>query len=183
MKDTLLEMLKIENIAISDNDYYVCTIHRQENVDNQERLKNIINGLIESDKKIYFPAHPRTLNKIKEYGLYQKIENSKIKLIQPQGYKEFIKLLSGAKKVLTDSGGVRREAYILKKPVILLIDIIWFPEIHKAGYAYVANDDTEKINWAINNFIPNKPHLDIFGDGMAYKKIISKTIEFLNSNK
>ena len=181
MKDTILQVIKKNQIDICNENYFVCTIHRQENVEYREKLTSIIVGLIESNKRIIFPAHPRTINRIEKYGLNNKIKNSNIELVNPKGYKEFIKLLAGANKVLTDSGGVRREAYILGKPIILLIDLIWFPEIHKSGWAFIAGSDSEKIVEGIKNFTPPSKKPSIFGDGYAYKKIVDRIFNFLQN--
>lgn len=179
MKDTLLKTMKLNNISVTKKDYCVCTIHRYENVESETRLSRIIHGLIDSKKRIIFPIHPRTSTKIKEYGLWEKIVKSRIEIISPQSYVEFVKLIAGADKVLTDSGGVRREAYILSKPVVLLIDIIWFPEIHKTGWIYIAGDDCRKIVEGIHNFPkPSRKPL-IFGDGNAHIKIVKKIAGFL----
>ncbi len=183
MKDTILRVVEQNKIIIDKNDYLVCTIHRQENVESKKRLSNIVTGLIKSDKRIIFPAHPRTISRLEKYSLINEIKNSNIEIIPPQSYREFVKLLAGASKVLTDSGGVRREAYILGKPVILLINLIWFPEIHKAKWAYVADDDSDKIAFSINNFIPPSIKPEIFGDGNAHKKIIDRILLFLQTEK
>ena len=174
MKDSLLFTMQSNNISVNRGDYSVCTIHRQENVESKNRLENIIKTLLLSGKKIVFPAHPRTLKKIKAYGLLKLLKNSNIELVEPKGYMDFIRLLSQANKVITDSGGVRREAYILGKPIILLIDLIWFPEIHYAGWAYIADDDRAKIIFGIEEFEPpQKEKPIVFGNGDAHKKIVN----------
>jgi len=172
MKDSLLLTMELNDISPVRKDYSVCTIHREENVESKSRLENIIKGLVASGSKIILPAHPRTSIKIKEHGLSNLLINSNVKLVEPKGYKEFIQLLSQANKVITDSGGVRRESYILGKPVVLLIDLIWFPEIHQAGWAYISDDNTEKIIDGIQNFEPSKDYRpEIFGNGLAHQKI------------
>lgn len=105
------------------------------------------------------------------------IKNSKIEIKEPQSYREFIKLLAGANKVITDSGGVRREGYVLEKPVIVLIDITWFPEILEAGWKVVVDADSDKIIDVIRNFESPKTHPEIFGDGYAYKRIVNSIVD------
>jgi UDP-N-acetylglucosamine 2-epimerase len=150
----------------------VLTLHREENVEAPERLKNIFTGLMESGRRIVFPAHPRTLKRINESGLTKAITESRIEIIKPMGYLEFTKLLASAQKILTDSGGVRREAYILKKPCIVLIEISWFPEISKAGWKVLTGPDSNRIAKLINDFEPQGEHIEIFGNGKAYCNII-----------
>jgi UDP-N-acetylglucosamine 2-epimerase (non-hydrolysing) len=88
------------------------------------------------------------------------------------GYLEFVKLMAGADKILTDSGGVRREAYLLKKPCIVLIELSWFPEISEAGWKICTHPDPERISALVRDFEPTGEHRSIFGDGKAYLKII-----------
>jgi len=173
MKDTLLYVLNYHNIQISKGDYMVLTLHRQENVLNYERLEAIVDGLIQSKKRIIFPAHPRSLKQLERFGLMEKLAKSKIEVIEPLGYVDFIRLAAGSEKILTDSGGVRREAYLLKKPCIVLIELSWFPEISQAGWNVLTAPRSEHIAHLINNFKPKKEHPEIFGDGKAYIKIIN----------
>jgi len=173
MKDVILHVIKRDNIEIKRGDYSIVTIHREENVESRQRLTNIISGLSKSGERIIFPVHPRTKQKLERFDLIDRvIKNSKIEITKPRSYREFVKLLAGANKVITDSGGVRREGYILKKPVIVLIDITWFPEILEAGWKVVVDADSDKIASAIRDFEPPKAHPEIFGDGYAYKRIV-----------
>lgn len=178
MNDVILYMVKKDNIEVRRGDYSVVTIHREENVESEERLTRIISGLIRSNEKIIFPVHPRTRQKLEKYGLIDGvIKNSKIEIREPQSYREFVKILAGANKVITDSGGVRREGYILKKPVIVLIDITWFPEILEAGWKVVVDADSDRIIDAVRNFEPPEIHPEIFGDGYAYKRIVNSIVD------
>lgn len=178
MKDVILHVVKRDNLKVKRGDYSVVTIHREENVESEERLKNIILGLSMSGERIIFPVHPRTKQKLEKFGLIKNVvKNSRIEIRKPQSYREFIKLLARANKVITDSGGVRREGYILKKPVVVLIDITWFPEILEAGWKVVADAGPDKIANAVRNFEPPKTHPEIFGSGFAYKKIVDGLVE------
>lgn len=172
MNDALLHTVQTHHIGFSRGDYMVLTLHRQENVVNSERLKSIIKGLIKSGKRIVFPAHPRTLNYIQVNGLMEQIAHSKIEIVKPMGYLDFIKLMAGADKVLTDSGGVRREAYLMRKPCIVLIELSWFPEITEAGWKVLTGPDPEKIAQLVNEFESSGEYRNIFGDGKAHMKII-----------
>lgn len=172
MNDALIHTLQSHNIQISRGDYMVLTLHREENVTQPKRLASIIDGLIKSGKRIIFPAHPRTLKQIEKNGLKSHLAGSKIEVIKPMGYLEFVKLTAGADKILTDSGGVRREAYLMKKPCIVLIELSWFPEISEAGWKVLTGPNPERIASLINEFEPTGEHRDIFGDGKAYIKIV-----------
>jgi UDP-GlcNAc3NAcA epimerase len=171
MKDALLMTLGRYNIEVSRGDYLVLTLHRQENLSDGERLRAIIAGLAESGRRIVFPAHPRTLERLTHFGILDLIRGSRIELCKPMGYVDFLRLTAGADKILTDSGGVRREAYLLHKPCIVLIEISWFPEISRAGWKVLTGPDSKRIADLIRSFEPTGPHQELFGDGYAHVKI------------
>ncbi len=178
MNDALMYTIVHNNISLNRGDYMVLTLHRQENVMNPERLKSIIEGLIRSRQHIKFPVHPRTMRQIESNGLARRIaQSTNIEVMKPKGYLDFIKLLAGSDKVLTDSGGVRREAYLLKKPCIVLIELSWFPEISDAGWKVLIGPDPNRIAQLINEFEPTGEYRNIFGDGKAYLKIVDDLVE------
>jgi UDP-N-acetylglucosamine 2-epimerase len=172
MKDALLHILKKKKINVSNGDYLMLTLHRQENVLSPERSESIVKGLIRSKKRIIFPIHPRTKKQFEKYGLMKKLAKSKIEIAEPMGYTNFIRLAAGASKILTDSGGVRREAYLLRKPCVVLIELSWFPEISEAGWKVLTGPDPNRIAYLINNFEAKENHPEIFGNGKAHIKII-----------
>jgi UDP-N-acetylglucosamine 2-epimerase (non-hydrolysing) len=171
MKDALLMTLRKFDIKPTRGDYHLLTLHREENLANRSRLMAIISGLIKADQRIIFPAHPRTLKTLKTFGAMEMIEKSKIQLTQPLGYVDFLRVTAGANKILTDSGGVRREAYLLQKPCVVLIELSWFPEISQAGWKVLTGPDPDRIADLVRNFEPSGPYQELFGDGMAHHKI------------
>jgi len=171
MKDALLMTLKKYDIEVSRGDYLVLTLHRQENLEDGTRLRAIFEGLIRSERKIIFPAHPRTLQSLQNFGLLGMIQDSRVDLCKPMGYVDFLRLTARADKILTDSGGVRREAYLLKKPCVVLIELSWFPEISQAGWKVLTGPDAGRISELIKNFAPTGPYQELFGDGNAHVKI------------
>lgn len=172
MNDALQYTLRTQNIGLERSDYMVLTLHRQENVTNPQRLAAIVDGLVQSGERIIFPAHPRTAQQIEKNGLAGKLAASKVELVKPMGYLDFVKLTARANKVLTDSGGVRREAYLMHKPCVVLIELSWFPEIEERGWKVRTGPDSERIAKLIREFEPTGEHADIFGDGEAYVKIL-----------
>ncbi len=177
MKDALDDTLENQKIDVKRGDYMVLTLHRQENVDNVEKLSRIMEGLIRSGKRIIFPVHPRTKKRIEASGLHEKIANSKIEITKPMGYLDFVRVMAGADKVLTDSGGVRREAYLMKKPCVVLIQLSWFPEISEAGWKVLTGPDPERIARLVREFEPTGEYREIFGNGKAYMKILDDLVE------
>jgi len=171
MKDALLMTLKKYDITPVRGDYHVLTLHRQENVTDGSRLRAIIEGLVRSGKRIVFPAHPRTLRCMEDFGILELLRGSRIELCKPLGYVDFVRLAAGADKILTDSGGVRREAYLLRKPCIVLIEISWFPEISRAGWKVRTRPESERIAQLVRDFEPTGPYRELFGDGKAHEKI------------
>lgn len=172
MKDALLITLKKFQIEIQRKDYLVLTLHRQENLTNETRLRSILNGIIQSGRRVIFPAHPRTLQSIERFGLSKVIHNSHIELCKPMNYVDFVKLAAGADKILTDSGGVRREAYLLRKPCIVLFELSWFPEILRAGWMVLVGPEPSRIAHLIESFEPTGPYPELLGDGKAHQRIV-----------
>lgn len=174
MKDALEETLRELAIPVARGDYLVLTLHREENVSDPARLEGIVEGLIRSGRRIVFPAHPRTQRELSANGLQRRLARSRVELVGPQSYPDFVRLAAGADKVLTDSGGVRREAYLLRKPCIVLIELAWFPEIERAGWKVRTGPDPERIAALVRDFEPAGDHPEIFGDGAAHVRIVAE---------
>jgi UDP-N-acetylglucosamine 2-epimerase (non-hydrolysing) len=128
-------------------------------------------ALIASDKKIVVPLHPRTAAVLKKYNLFDKINNcTNIITIPPLGYLDFLQLLSNAAKVLTDSGGIQKEAFILKVPCITLRDNTEWVETVEEGWNILTGTDKKKITKMILDFSPSGNQCKVFGEN-ASKKI------------
>jgi len=176
MKDALLTTLEKYHIEPSRGDYHVLTLHREENLTDGQRLRAIVDGLIKAERRIVFPAHPRTVRCLERWGLVDMLRGSQIELCKPMRYVDFVRLAAGADKILTDSGGVRREAYLLRKPCIVLIELSWFPEISQTGWKVLTGPDSDRIADLIQNFEPTGPHRELFGNGDAHCKIVDRLI-------
>ncbi|MGA2420462.1 MAG: UDP-N-acetylglucosamine 2-epimerase (non-hydrolyzing), partial [Candidatus Acidiferrum sp.] len=98
---------QLEELGLQSKSYYLLTIHRAENTDNLDRLRNILAGVTGLDMPVVFPVHPRTQRILTEAGI---LLNGNVKPIGPQGYLEMLTLQKNALKILTDSGGVQKEA-------------------------------------------------------------------------
>jgi len=124
MIETLLNNMKrMKRPEVLDqvDDYMVLTLHRAENTDNKERLTSIMDGIKGFEVPFIFPVHPRTIQKLKAHGLYEKLESKgNIKFIKPLTYLEFQYLLANSRCALTDSGGVQEEAMVHKVPCLTL---------------------------------------------------------------
>ena len=181
MYDALKRQIDKNNIVPKRQDYNVLTLHRQENVENEERLLAIINAIIESDKYFHFPVHPRTKNSLEKFNLWDKIKDyKKIQLLEPLSYSKFVNLVSYCDKVITDSGGLRREAYLLGKPCIVPINIIWFQDLVDSGWMTIVDNDQNKLIDKIINFNKEGKREEFFGNGEAYKVIVNEILKCLN---
>ena len=124
------QMMKAKLEVHLPEEYILMTIHRAENTD--ERLEEIVHQLLEIDREIIWPIHPRTKEKLKKSGVMKKL-TKKLTIIDPQGYLEFGKLLKKASMVITDSGGVQKEAYWNKIPCITVRDNTEWVETVETG--------------------------------------------------
>lgn len=179
VKDSVLRIISEKNIKTRPGDFILCTIHRAENTDSQDSLRRIVEALVESGEKIKFPLHPRTRNALLDYDLMDMLKGSRnIELLPPQGYIEFIQLLASCKKFVTDSGSAQREAYILSKPVIIPVNIIWVKQMVDCGWAKIALTRKEIVKAILSHSPQALGRPEIFGNGHAAEKIISKIMEF-----
>nr|WP_294858265.1 UDP-N-acetylglucosamine 2-epimerase (non-hydrolyzing) [uncultured Fluviicola sp.] len=174
------EIAKKKSTILSDLDlpekqFILCTIHRAENTNNRERLKAIFNGLNAAKELIVLPLHPRTRKYIAEYGISIA---EHIRLIDPVGYLDMIRLESAAKKIVTDSGGVQKEAFFLEVPCVTLRDETEWIETVENGWNVMVGTDEKKIVEAILNFKPDSIPQKHFGSGNAAQMMIEKIKEY-----
>lgn len=163
----------LSKLGLKNKEYLVATVHRASNTDNEENLKNIVNSLLELNETIIFPLHPRTEKLLKIYGLYDKLQCKSI-LTKPLGFFDFIQLMDHAKMILTDSGGVQKEAYVLKIPCITLRENTEWIETIEDGWNVLVGTDMEKITKNTKEFHPTlRKHRDRFGNGEASRNIVT----------
>ncbi|NQE53327.1 hypothetical protein C5S29_07015 [ANME-1 cluster archaeon GoMg3.2] len=185
MVDSLLYNLEIaedkskilNELDLKSKEYLVATIHRASNTDNKENLKDIVDAFSKVEETIVFPVHPRTEKFLKEYGLHDKLKAS-IKLVNPMGYLDFLKLMNHTKKIITDSGGIQKEAYILKVPCVTLRENTEWVETVEDGWNVLVGANRAEIVKMIKYFEPLlKTHKDRFGRGDASRKIAFRIAE------
>jgi len=171
-KSKILQKLKLKK-----KEYILATAHRAENVDNQKRLREILSGMSLVQEKLklplIFPLHPRTKHRIREFKL--NIPKN-IKIISPQGFLDFLALENNAKLVLTDSGGMQEECFILRVPCVTLRDNTERPETVEYGGNIVAGTDHQKIVKSALTILKKNQKIkeweNPFGDGKAGERII-----------
>lgn len=162
------------NVDIPD-DFILCTIHRQENTDDEFKLKSILESLnfIAKDRQIILPIHPRTKNKLLQYNLNTSMNNNLI-LIEPVGYLEMLFLLNKCSLVITDSGGLQKEAFFFHKLCLTLRSETEWTELVQNGFNFICGSDFKSIleNYTkIKNVSPDFS-TNLYGNGTASKCII-----------
>lgn len=139
-----------EDFGLRDKDYAVLTLHRPSNVDDEAVFARLLGALCEISEKlpVIFPAHPRTRANIEKFGFAERVANSNIRLIEPLGYLDFMNLYSGARMVLTDSGGLQEETTALGIPCLTLRENTERPITIELGTNILVGTNAEKIKQA-----------------------------------
>ncbi len=165
--------------------FTLCTIHRAENTDNPERLSGIFRALeeIALERQIVLPLHPRTLSRL--VNMDYDLENSKIHLIKPVSYLEMQWLLLNCNLVMTDSGGVQKEAYFSKKPCLTLRNETEWTELVEQGYNKLVGSITSNIIEGYRAITKNNPKFDkkLYGGGNAGDLIAKTIVKYLENAK
>ncbi len=165
---------------IPNNNYVLLTLHREENVNNPDILKRIFTVLSEFNIQCIFPVHPRTLNCIHKYGLGHLVGDN-IKVIDPVGYHDFLRLLRNCQFVITDSGGIQEEitSPFINKRALIFRDSTERREAVTSGYAtlctldyFAMTESIKRIMMLQSNPLSSKPLKSPFGDGYAAEKIV-----------
>ncbi|MET0754038.1 MAG: UDP-N-acetylglucosamine 2-epimerase (non-hydrolyzing) [Pyrinomonadaceae bacterium] len=169
-----------EDLDLSEKEYAVLTLHRPSNVDESEILSGLLDALCAVSEKlpVIFPVHPRTKAKIEEFGFSPQIENSNIKLIEPLGYLDFLRLYSGARLVLTDSGGIQEETTALGIPCLTLRENTERPITIEMGTNILVGTNPDKIKFAAFDILENTSTKDTkippLWDGRAAERICNE---------
>ena len=151
--------------------YLLATVHRAENTDDPARLRAILAALDECDAPVVFPVHPRTRAAIAALGWRPAPQ---VHVVEPLGDRAMIELERDARMILTDSGGVQKEAYFLRVPCVILRDETEWVEITSAGWAVLAGADPARIGSAVHSWQPPQAHPPLHGDGRAAERCASQ---------
>jgi UDP-GlcNAc3NAcA epimerase len=150
--------------------YYVATVHRADNTDDTNTLHRIFTALGSLDKPVIVPLHPRTEKRLAELGI---VVGGDVRVLPPQGYLDMLALQRGAACVLTDSGGIQKEAYYLRVPCVTLRGETEWVETVATGWNILAGTDPERIVAAVaRRFDSETPHPDLYGDGLTARRIV-----------
>ncbi|NTY01077.1 non-hydrolyzing UDP-N-acetylglucosamine 2-epimerase [Deinococcus sp. JMULE3] len=175
----------LDDLSIQHKQFILATIHRAETTDNPTVLQDVftfLNRIAESEK-VVLPLHPRTRKKIQESGI-DRILNDNILLIDPVSYINMVKLERSARVIVTDSGGVQKEAYFHKTPCLTLrSETEWNELIHHGWNKLVNPNDIEIAMSAFNNITPGNPEAKLYGGGDACTLIVHQIEEYLRHRK
>ncbi len=183
------EMANDKTTVISDNglksgEYVLATIHRDNNTDNPERLTSIFSALlhIAENHQVVLPLHPRTAKLLPqnlERSIYERLQKSSIKTIPPASFLEMTALEQNARIILTDSGGVQKEAYYFRKPCVIMRPETEWVEIVEQRAGIVADADYGRIISAFETLTARECDFPpIFGNGKAAEFILEKILEY-----
>ena len=160
----------LKNLKLKQKEYILLTLHRPYNVDNIQKLQNIFSALKQTKRFIILPVHPRTCKMIESTNT---IIPENISIIEPLGYLDFISLQKHSEKIITDSGGIQKEAYLNGIPCITIRPETEWIETVKAGWNVLVGDKKDQLIENCLHFKPSHNRPRYFGDGDSSKKIIS----------
>jgi UDP-N-acetylglucosamine 2-epimerase len=159
----------LTDLGLSRKGYYLATVHRAGNTDDPTALGAILEAFSRLDAPVVFPAHPRTRKKFAEYGI---APAANVSVVEPLPYFDMLALLSGARAVLTDSGGVQKEAYILEVPCVTLRENTEWVETLEDGWNVLVGADADRIVAEADAAgDARRQHAARFGDGHAAARI------------
>lgn len=166
--------------GINDNEQFVLsTIHRQENTDDPSRLASIFEALSEiaAKQKIILPLHPRTIKKIEQFNI---IPAKDIQIIEPVGYFEMIWLLSHCTCVVTDSGGLQKEAFFFKKPCITVREETEWVELIQHNVNFLTGSDKDQITRVFDELGEKNIEFDVnlYGEGNTGQIIVEELLAY-----
>ncbi|MDR0537555.1 MAG: UDP-N-acetylglucosamine 2-epimerase (non-hydrolyzing) [Tannerellaceae bacterium] len=165
----------LSRLNLKTKTFRLCTIHRAENTDNPERLAEIIESITrmaQADCPVVFPVHPRTEGRLRESGLKDKLDSSKyVRLLPPLGFLDMVMLEKHAKTIITDSGGIQKEAYFHRTPCITLRDETEWTETVAAGWNTLAGHKSAQILSCLDIDMEKK-EIPEYGTGRTASAII-----------
>jgi UDP-GlcNAc3NAcA epimerase len=178
MYDALLHNLKAarersrmpSQLGLKKGEYALATVHRAANTDDPERMRSILAGLSTLSTQVVFPVHPRAHKMMQEWKLSP---GSNVKMIEPLGPFDMLTLQENSNCILTDSGGVQKEAYLLGVRCITLREETEWVETVEAGWNRLVAVDQNAIRECFESWHPSGPRLPLYGDGNASLEIVS----------
>ena len=160
----------LERFGISSRGYLLATVHRSENTDDAAKLSEIVSAFNALQEPVVFPVHPRSRKAIGDAGLRLA---DHVRMVDPQGYLDMVALTGSARIVLTDSGGLQKEACWLGVPCVTLREETEWVETVTAGWNRLVGPVCEKILGAVRTFAPAGSAPSLYGDGFAAARCVN----------
>lgn len=159
----------LEQLGLAPGVYYLATVHRPRNTDDPTRLKAIVDTLGDLDLPVVLPAHPRTVQAIDAAGLDV---SPKLRIVPPLSYLDMIAMEANARAILTDSGGIQKEAYMVGVPCVTLREETEWVETVEAGWNQLVGAEPASIRAAVARPVPEGDRRPLYGDGKASERIV-----------
>jgi UDP-GlcNAc3NAcA epimerase len=158
----------LSELGVVADGFTLVTVHRAASTDDRETLGRIVEGLERLQSPVIFPIHPRTRKLLDQYGLTL---GPLVNAIEPLGYTDMLTLTATAHRVVTDSGGLQKEAFLLETPCVTLRDTTEWPETVEVGWNTLVASDPEALLAAWRMESPTRPAINPYGDGRAAQRI------------
>jgi len=169
----------LEDRPFDEGEFVLATVHRPRNTDDPDRLATILDALAATPRPVVLPAHPRTVDRLETAGLLSKAREE-VTLLDPQGYLDFVRLVDAADRVVTDSGGVQKEAFYLETPCVTLREETEWPETITAGWNVLVGADPELLARALERDFADTRDATPYGDGTAAARIVEELTDVLD---
>mgnify|MGYP002883111811 CR=1 FL=1 len=170
----------LDRLSLREKGFALCTLHRAENVDSRDVLNWLIEGLgqVAENLPVVLPVHPRTLARMKEFELMDQLA-SEIKIVDPVGYLDILRLESSASLIMTDSGGMQKEAFFQKVPCVTLRSETEWIELLPGGHNRLVRPMIESISEKAEEALSSNPDwsVDLYGDGNSSETIAQAIID------
>jgi UDP-N-acetylglucosamine 2-epimerase len=159
----------LEALGLKPKGYLLATVHRPDNTDVSHNLRSIVAALSSLEATIIFPLHPRTRKALRELGVTL---GGNVRVVKPVGYLDMLILEKNARLILTDSGGIQKEAYFFAVPCVTLRQETEWVETVEVGWNMLVGADCREILDAVRGFYPPGERVNLFGDGQASAKVV-----------
>jgi UDP-N-acetylglucosamine 2-epimerase (non-hydrolysing)/UDP-GlcNAc3NAcA epimerase len=162
----------LRDAGVAPGEYVLATAHRAGNVDDPARLRRLVDLLLGVERPVVLPLHPRTRARLQAAGWLGELDGSNVRLLPPLGYLAFTALLCHARAVLTDSGGVQKEAYLAGVPCVTMRGTTEWVETVEVGWNVLVDLDAEAARAALDRSPPSE-RPELYGDGRAGERVVA----------